>query len=416
MKKLITIFLLVGVFSCIEAPEVIPVDDASSLAELVIPDGFNYETSTEHNLRWKINNLPADEPVLGQVYVEGILFNSIVLSQADTITTIDIPIQYKAVEMIVKTGSGMYSEKFNKDQSLSITVDMPAVVEGNVAMKKSKDDADGDGVEDQFDWAPEDPNISQANFIPAFETFNTIGFEDTWPSNGDYDFNDFVVSFNMALLMNEKSELSTIETKFKVKSIGAGYNNDFCYAIETPSKKLTIEVNNPDVKYELLEYDEMTEIRFVSIKNSFGTKGFVNTVEGDPEFDDLEFTVKVVLDKPKKIKNDKMSYDLFLRIDGEEGREVHMPGKQPSSKANELYFGTLDDDSNKSEGKFYLNKKNLPWAILIPDAWEYPLERENILGAYPDFAKYAQNEPSFPWFSEADGAKKVKTKIYRKKK
>jgi hypothetical protein len=39
-----------------------------------------------------------------------------------------------------------------------------------------------------------------------------------------------------------------------------------------------------------------------------------------------------------------------------------LPGTQPTDKADKKTFGTLDDSSNISAGKFYLSKENWPLA------------------------------------------------------
>ncbi len=57
-------------------------------------------------------------------------------------------------------------------------------------------DTDGDGVDDENDAYPTDPDRSTDQYLPSENTYGTMAFEDLWPSEGDYDFNDMVVNYN----------------------------------------------------------------------------------------------------------------------------------------------------------------------------------------------------------------------------
>lgn len=410
--------------ACLEKPEITPVDTPDMLS-LNIPDGFNFEVTKEHSVTWQIDGMPENSAYKAEVWVDGKLLRSAIISNSPNLMPISIPIHLNEVEMVLTTDDGTeYTQEANKGNDLVFELDLNteesdqqgAAAPNNLPSKK-KADADGDKVVDELDLEPLNPEVSQAIYIPALETYNTIGFEDTWPKNGDYDYNDLVVSFNLNKYLDKSNNLSRVETDFKVMAVGAGYDNDFCYTLEIPIDEVQVEIESETpIQYELHGNEDYTEVRFPSIKQAFGTTQFVNTVEEERFYDWLTFKVITTIGSEKRVNGTSLPYDFFIRINGEEGREVHMAGKHPTGKVNRSYFGTGDDNSLPGKGKLYLNDRNLPWAVMIPEVWEYPLEKTEILEAYPDFAEFAQKNENFPWFSDFHGGKIVRSKLYKKRK
>ncbi len=82
-------------------------------------------------------------------------------------------------------------------------------------------------------------------------------------------------------------------------------------------------------------------------------------------------------------------YNAFLFIDHERGKEIHLIDNEPTSKVDESYFGTLNDDSDPATGRYYVTGNKLPWVIEIPENFDYPIEKANILQTYLKFAEWA---------------------------
>jgi LruC domain-containing protein len=85
------------------------------------------------------------------------------------------------------------------------------------------------------------------------------------------------------------------------------------------------------------------------------------------------------------------------------GYEVHLPGKHATDLANAALFGSGDDRTGGN--KFYLTENNLPFAVLIPQRFSYPVEKQDITGAYLKFASWAQSGGVlFPdWYTDQTG-------------
>ena len=63
-------------------------------------------------------------------------------------------------------------------------------------------DTDNDGICDELDDFPEDSTLCCATYTPSELGAGSYAFEDLWPANGDYDFNDLVVSYRYVQMRN----------------------------------------------------------------------------------------------------------------------------------------------------------------------------------------------------------------------
>ena len=88
---------------------------------------------------------------------------------------------------------------------------------------------------------------------------------------------------------------------------------------------------------------------------------------------------------------DISNFNPFLIVSQTRGIEVHLPYFPPTDLADPNLFGSLHDDSNPSAGRFYLTSANLPWGINIYDNFDYPIEKQEILGAYLKFGDWAES-------------------------
>jgi LruC domain-containing protein len=66
-------------------------------------------------------------------------------------------------------------------------------------------------------------------------------------------------------------------------------------------------------------------------------------------------------------------------------------------------FGTGDDASLPNN--WYKTSNNLPWAVNIPQSWDYPIEKTQITRAYLKFKHWAQSSglQYTDWFASSLG-------------
>jgi LruC domain-containing protein len=258
-----------------------------------------------------------------------------------------------------------------------------AIKKTDVQEIEAANDSDGDGINDELDYFPYDPNKAFNNFSPSAGNNGTLVFEDLWPSKGDYDFNDLVVGYNFNLIADGKNRISTIEATFDIKQIGATFKNGFAFVIPISSSAIkSIEGQQMNVGYTKL--------------NSNGTEsGVKETVvfiaENVTEFKGK--TIKIVIDLEKPIaKSDlgNVPFNPFIVVDGRRDREVHLPDMAPTSKGTTL-LGQKDDYSSVEFGRYYKTERNLPWALNFYTEFKTPNEKISIDKKYPKFITWANS-------------------------
>lgn len=100
------------------------------------------------------------------------------------------------------------------------------------------------------------------------------------------------------------------------------------------------------------------------------------------------------------------SFNPFIIVNKERGKEIHLPNYAPTSLADLSYFGTKFDDTRSAIGKYYKTKENLPWAINFPSRFEYPIEKASIdvshlnlinwvLSDGIEYKNWCKNEPGY---------------------
>jgi LruC domain-containing protein len=296
--------------------------------------------------------------------------------------------------------------------------------EGLVSAKKAID-SDGDGVYDYEDDFPFDPSQSSSSVAPAGSTNGSLCFEDSWPTMGDYDFNDMVVDYSYIYYTNASNLVTEIEATFNLHAIGASFKNGF---------GIQLDVAPTDVK-SVSGYEHTDGLITV---NSNGTEAnqskatiivfdnahkhlrrpsnatYVNTEPGADYVQPKEFTVTIEFNSPIAMSSlGKAPYNPFIFSNATRGREIHLVDFEPTDLADESLFNTAADVSNPEINRYYQNTDNMPWALHTPSTFTYPLERTNIFTCYPYFEPWAESEgrSNTDWYYDNPG-NRVANKLF----
>jgi len=273
-------------------------------------------------------------------------------------------------------------------------------------------DEDNDGVPDHLDAFPLDDERAYISFTPASNNFGTIAFEDLWPRKGDYDFNDMVIKYSFVETLDADQRVKDIELSLVVSAMGASQNHGF--AMRLPISPSMVESTSGQVLnnnyFDLNANGTETGMSMAvipmftdgfSLFESVETGGIVNTDPNRPKVSPGLLNVKITFVSP--IDRDLIGsapYDPFMLRKQDRSLEVHLAGYSPTERADLSLFNTDDDKSDLESGFCYVDSRNLPWAIHVPESFIYPQERIPITEVYENFATWATygGESGADWF------------------
>ncbi len=259
-------------------------------------------------------------------------------------------------------------------------------------------DTDGDGIIDFYDEYPNDAERAYNVYTPSIYGLGTYAFEDLWPNEGDFDFNDLVVNYRYTHVYNAADKIVETIFDFKIKNVGGSFRNGF-----------GIEINADPAIIKSVSGENLTE-GIVSVDS----KGLENN-QSKPViivFDNAWANVNVndgrlqlKVDYTQPIANNQLgALNPFIFINGDRGREVHLVDQTPTDLMDTSLFGTADDDSNPAIGRYYRNSTNLPWGINILYDFTFPKEKVAINKGYTKFASWAISGGSdfTDWYKDQD--------------
>jgi len=313
---------------------------------------------------------------------------------------------------------GIFYITVNPIQSVNMT-NMPLLATTVV-------DTDNDGVPDNSDDYPLNPNKAFNSYTPSNSGYSSLAFEDLWPSKGDYDFNDLMISYRFNEVANEQNQIVEIDATIITESIGASYHSGFGIQLPvTPDKiqnvtgislkhgYISTSANNTEAgqsKAVIIAFDDAFDHLHAHGQGETGA----NTTQGGHY--SIPDTLRLVITLTEPVSPTLLGtppFNPFIIINGNRNREVHLPDQPPTDKVDGSDFGTYDDNSKPSQGRYYRTTSNLPWAMNIAEKFDYPIEKTAINTAYNNFINWAMSSGSTnaDWYKNLPGYR-VASKIY----
>lgn len=277
-------------------------------------------------------------------------------------------------------------------------------------------DADNDGVADSLDEYPDDPLRAYNLRYPLTSAtgWGTLAYEDMWPQQGDYDFNDLVLDYQLNLVLDADMKVKDINGDFMLRAVGATFQNAF--AIEFPFAASNVESingigNGVEYNMPIIEAGGNSILKVISSTNDFvsvpGGGIFWNTQLEQPHYESIPISFELSLTNP--LDQNTLPFwgiwNPYLIVNRVLGHEIHLPGFPPTVNADASLFGLDDDTTNPEQGIYYKTTQNLPWALDLPIHWKYPIEQHEISRAYYRFAPWAESGGNmYPdWYELSSG-------------
>ncbi|OYU97760.1 MAG: hypothetical protein CFE21_05580 [Bacteroidetes bacterium B1(2017)] len=282
-------------------------------------------------------------------------------------------------------------------------------------------DTDGDGANDNIDEYPTDPALAFNNYYPDAKGTATVAFEDLWPNRGDYDLNDLVVDFRHNIITNASNNIAKYVGYYRLRASGGAQHIAFCMG-------MPISADLIDKLEGATQETEHSNVVFEVFADSKKELSNWNTVPSQPKVEYKEYNVSFIVNKGGSLKElgGVAAFDPFIWMNEKEkgrGYEIHVPGNAPTKLADTKVFGYADDDTQLEKSKYYLTKTNLPWAIIVPETFDYCSELSqlglketpDITQTYLHFAQWAQSDGKIyaDWYKDLEGYRN-KEYIYSK--
>lgn len=301
------------------------------------------------------------------------------------------------ITMDVESGDWSYVYGFRSPAGtpLGFTITDLAYGEWN-SQQFGTPDTDGDGVNDDDDAYPEDPTAAYKQFIPGENSWITFMAEDLWPYYGDYDFNDAAVQYRYEKVLNESEEVERLRIHYRIANDGAGLTNGVGLAFRNMPAAAVNSVTGTSRYHNYIQ----------TANNGLepGHDYAVVVLTDDHGYDvSLTKTVEMAFTgEPEEEWLDEKNIDMFLIINKDREREVHLPSNLTTALGNINFDGSgpsKDPDGN------YRSEKGLPWALKVYGNVRTPTEKNSIEKAYNFFVSWAltDGDDFDDWYLDLNG-------------
>lgn len=268
-------------------------------------------------------------------------------------------------------------------------------------------------IEGEEPLEPEEP-FASVIYFPSESGWATYAFEDNWPSKGDYDLNDLVLKFRVTQNLNSSNQATDLIFDYQVVSVGAVYKIAPAFQLDNVLAENVASVEREPL--EGIESDAFTvlangtepgvDLAIIPIINNakrvvVHSCEYLNTDTEEPFIFTPYQTIKVNFVNPVPQEDLTMdNFNFFISVNVR-GREIHLPGYQPTAKFDPSI--AIGGDLHPSD--IYKNKDGLMWGLMIPMKFDYPIEMKNITMVYLKFVPWANSSGAeySDWYEDKDG-------------
>jgi LruC domain-containing protein len=335
---------------------------ADSTLKIVIPDGVDLSgaSKTELKVRLADLNVRLGDPEAFYDYSAG--FEDVVLLNEADSNDVDKHIEPRAeAPNLILSPYGENTQKFNSTP-----------------------------VSTTLSWIPK----------PSAGNYNIVAYEDLFPKQGDYDFNDLVVAYSYSLGVNTEGKVEKMSGQAYILARGSQYTHDWTLSMNLPGAALdsnTCETQGyksfaaGTTTSRVIEVDtggcsvsvSGNTLNWAAFKDSvslFPASLADNRKKDQPFFTDNWF----VTDKAPAVQEPKATFSVTfktpLALSAFNNEDPWMKVTRSASESYRPEVRLSMRDTN-----------NFPFAMQMPSGWQWPMERIPMSDAYPDFLDFVKS-------------------------
>ena len=285
-------------------------------------------------------------------------------------------------------------------------------------------DTDGDGIDDSIDPLPCDNTVASATYVPSGNSHGTVLLEDNWPTWGDLDFNDAVVSYQYELGYNAAGNIKRIVATYNVLASGNGRANGFAVQFPIPKANVgsaTLQVGagaanalptvaGPQSGSIRSADANLTVDLLTDTHAAFGINDSnVNTSAAKSVQASQVYKLTIVLATPVAMPAAAAPYDMFFYWTSAPGHEIHRPQYAGTSAFTAALKCTQQDRSSGCPGgnaRNFVDTTGLPYVLDVPQGLAWDKETVAISSAYAQILGFASSNgtSNTTWYSSPTAA------------
>ncbi len=243
--------------------------------------------------------------------------------------------------------------------------------------------------------------VKSWNYFPAGGSFYFVAYEDMYPAQGDYDFNDAVVAYQVQVGLNSSNQVVKIVGNAYLVAKGAAYSHDWHLRIGLPpTAKAAVSCTTslptaPQTGFACTGTNPLASTGTADVTVFADTRTlFPNTLFTDyrkPLTNTLQWPVQARTFQPGP--KSTFSITLAQPIDpsamGAAPFDPYLYVRDTKKTVQLLQVNPLIKDAN-----------GYPYAMLMPNGWNWPFETVDVRTAYPKFNAFAsaQGTSSVNWY------------------
>lgn len=397
-KGWIACMVVVSMYSCNKHEDIYkgPVDGEMNLTDLVVPADFDWKTSDDVKC-----NLTASASARVEVYTQENC------ASASKLASIYVDADTEPMNLVLARGIKEVYLRY-MDREGKYDVRKIAVTNGEIRFDLPEGSRN-------FSTVPVKSNDKHSE-SSEFKMEGTVLFEDNYPVKGDYDFNDYVFTYDIEAEFDKNRKLEKIEVEIEFVAKGGllPYEPYLCLSgIKYQLMKALIidkEDTHKGVSVEAIKHlgnDNDLILKFTGVTEAMQQlkkekSEYINTTKGQTSDKFVKLEFDIYFNGNEKYQGGDV-FDFFLggEINGQY-QEIH----------EKNFASTRLMQNGKVEEGGYCTDDNFVWVMKIDenvyddsrevgdyDVFPYLNEKDNFLNGYPKFRGYVENsgKDDFDW-------------------